>query len=135
MSVSSATRPAGRVVESTSTAVVTIWVTSAVASVLAPDLVSGSEHEHLPIALITVWVWAGLATAYAMMTPQRGSRASWTIAVAGVWISTLLVMVLAPVMVTGTDPTEIPLAVLVAPPVAAAVTGLLSLRQANLPQP
>jgi hypothetical protein len=44
-----------------------------------------------------------------------------------------LVAIFAPVMVTGTDPTTIPLATLVAPPVAAVATGMLSLRQANLP--
>ncbi len=39
--------------------------------------------------------------------------------------------VLAPVMETGSDPTQIPIAALVAPPVAAAVTGFLALGQAT----
>jgi len=54
-------------------------------------------------------------------------------AVSALWTLTALVAVLSPELVTGTDPTRIPLAALIAPPVAAVVTGLLSLRQANLP--
>jgi hypothetical protein len=38
-----------------------IWVAVVVISVFAPDLVSGSEQEHLPVAALTTWfgaVWA-----------------------------------------------------------------------------
>lgn len=115
-------------------AVTTIWASAALISVAAPDMVSGSEQEHLPLALMTVWLWAVVATAYALMTPRRASRTGWTLAVSALWAIAALVAVLAPELVTGTDPTRIPLAALIAPPVAAVVTGLLSLRQANLPE-
>jgi hypothetical protein len=117
--------------ESTATAITAIWVATAAIAIWAPDLVSGSQHEHLPIALATTWLWACLASAYAAMTPQRSSRAGWTWSVTSLWVVTAAVCVFAPAMVTGTDPTRIPLGVLVAPPVAAAVTGLLSMRQAT----
>ena len=120
-----------RIAESPATAVVAIWAGAAVTSLLSPDMVTGSEQEHLPIALATVWVGAALATAYAVMTPRGESRASWTVAVCGVWVLTAVVGVLSPVLETGSDPTRIPLAVLIVPPVAAAATGLLSLRQAT----
>jgi hypothetical protein len=84
---------------------------------------------------MTVWLWACVGSIYALMTPQRASRAGWTFSVAVVWGLMALVAILAPVMVTGTDPTSIPLAAIIAPPVAAVVTGMLSLRQANLPNP
>ena len=95
-------------------------------------MVTGSEHERLPIALMTAWAWAGVGTTYALMTPQRGSRTGWTLSIVVVWALMALATIFAPVMVTGTDPTSIPLAVMIAPPVAAVVTGMLSLRQANL---
>lgn len=113
-------------------ALVGIWASSAFISVAAPDLVSGSEHEHLPLAMLTVWLWAAVATAYALMTPRRAPLATWSASVATLWALTALVAVLSPEMVTGSDPTQIPLAAIVAPPVAAVVTGMLSLRQANL---
>lgn len=115
-------------------ALAAIWGAAALMAIGAPDLVSGSQHEHLPLALITVWLWAGAASAYALMTPARGSLAGWSLGVASLWVATALVAIAAPVMVTGSDPTRIPLAVIIAPPVAAVLTGLLSLRQANLPE-
>ena len=121
-----------RALESPLFAVAAIWTTSAVIGVATPDMVSGSEHEHLPLAMLTVWLWAAVATAYALMTPRRDGLADWSLSVAGLWAVTALVAVLSPEMVTGSDPTRIPIAALVAPPVAAVVTGMLSLRQANL---
>ena len=120
--------------ESPLTALASIWVAAALMVLGAPDMVSGSQHEHLPLALITVWLWAAAATAFASMTPSRGSLARWTLGVAGLWVATALIAVTAPVMVTGSDPTRIPLAVIIAPPVAAVLTGMLSLRQASLPE-
>jgi hypothetical protein len=113
------------------TAVVAIWICTAITVLGAPDMVTGSEHEHLPLALMTAWLWAVVGSAYALMTPQRSSRAGWTVAVVVVWLAAAVVAVLAPVLVTGTDPTRIPIAVVITPPVAAVITGLLSLRQAT----
>ncbi|MCB0895855.1 MAG: hypothetical protein H6529_05875 [Nocardioides sp.] len=42
------------VLESVATPVAVIWLAAAAISVAAPDMVSGSEHEHLPLALMTV---------------------------------------------------------------------------------
>lgn len=124
-----------RLVESPLTGIAAIWTATAVSSVLAPDMVTGSGHEHLPMALMTAWIWACVGSTYALMTPQRGSRAGWTLSVVVVWALMAMATIVAPVMVTGTDPTSIPLAVMIGPPVAAVVTGMLSLRQANLPAP
>jgi hypothetical protein len=112
-------------------AVAAIWVSSIGLALFAPDLVSGSEHEHLPLAMMTIWLWTAAATAFALMTPTGESLRGWTVSVVVLWLGVLLVGVFAPEMVTGSDPTRIPLAVVVVPPVAAIVTGLLSLRQAT----
>lgn len=113
-------------------AVIAIVASAAFISLAAPDLVSGSQHEHLPLALMTVWLWAAVAITYALMTPRTADLTGWTVTVAALWALTALVAVLAPELVTGTDPTRIPLAAIIAPPVAAVITGMLSLRHANL---
>ena len=107
-----------------------IWVASALTAIATPDMVSGSEHEHLPIAAITVWLWAAVASGYAAMTPVTNAR-DWLVGVGLVWTAMTAAAVLAPVMETGSDPTQIPIAALVAPPVAAVVTGFLALAQAG----
>ena len=116
---------------STWTAVAAVWTSSIGLAVLAPDMVTGSAHEHLPLAMISVWPWSAAATAFALMTPAGRSLRGWTRGVVVLWLGVLLAGVLAPVMVTGTDPTRIPLAVVIVPPVAAILTGLMSLHQAN----
>jgi len=107
-----------------------IWVASALTAIATPDMVSGSEHEHLPIAAITVWLWAAVASGYAAMTPIANAR-DWLVGVGLVWAAMTAAAVFAPVMETGSDPTQIPIAALVAPPVAAVVTGFLALGQAG----
>jgi len=107
-----------------------IWVASALTAIATPDMVSGSEHEHLPIAAITVWLWAAVASGYAAMTPVTNAR-DWLVALGLVWAAMTAAAVFAPVMETGSDPTQIPIAALVAPPVAAVVTGFLALGQAS----
>jgi hypothetical protein len=111
------------------TAVGLIWAASALTAIATPDMVTGSEHEHLPIAAITVWLWAAVASGYAAMTPVVRAR-DWLLTVGVVWAAMAAAAVLSPVMETGTDPTQLPIAALVAPPVAAVVTGFLALSQA-----
>jgi hypothetical protein len=78
-------------------------------SVLAPDLVSGSEQEHLPVAAVTTWLWGLVATAVATLT---------------VWpVATILSLAL-PVVETGSDPTRLPIAAMVTPVAAAVLTVL-----------
>lgn len=117
-------------------AVAAIWLATALMSVLAPDMVTGSEHEHLPIAAITVWLWAALATAFVLLGARSPTTSpAFVLGVAAVWVSTLIAVVASPVMVTGSDPTRIPIAALVAPPVGALVTAFLALQHAATQQP
>jgi hypothetical protein len=39
-----------------------IWVAVVLTSILAPDMVTGSEHEHMPLATATCWLWGLIAT-------------------------------------------------------------------------
>lgn len=53
-----------------------IWVAVLLLSLLAPDLVSGSEQEHLPVAAFTTWFWGGAGTLVFLwaMGRLRGAR-------------------------------------------------------------
>src|ERR687898_374017 len=39
-----------------------IWVAVVLISTLAPDMVTGSEQEHMPIAAATSWLWGLIST-------------------------------------------------------------------------
>ncbi len=103
-------------------AVASIWVAVAIAAVWAPDMITGSQHEHLAIAALADWFYAAIATGLVLMAfgrrGQVASRSLWmgfTIAIGSIWLIVALASVFAPSMVTGTDPTTIPVASLVSP--------------------
>ncbi len=100
-------------------AIASIWISVVLASAFAPDFVSGSQQEHLPLVGFTAWLWGAIATGIVVLTAVEGTRsgffgrAAWVALGTGVslvWLGVLLISVLAPVFVTGTDPTRIPLA-------------------------
>lgn len=116
------------VLESPTTGLAAIWLSAGLVSVFAPDMVTGSQHEHLPIAALTVWVWAAVATGYLLMGTREGRSSSPLVAGTSlVWLAVLVATVFAPVLVTGTDPTRVPIAVFVAPVAGAIATGFLAL--------
>jgi hypothetical protein len=109
-----------------------IWVAVLLISLLAPDLVSGSQQEHLPVAAFTTWFWGAIGTIVLLwaMGRLRGSsrwQPIWiglSVVTLGIWTLTTILGITLPVMVTGTDPTQIPFAALFAPPAAAMLTAL-----------
>jgi hypothetical protein len=109
-----------------------IWVAVLLISLLAPDLVSGSQQEHLPVAAFTTWFWGGVGTLVLLWAMGRlRGRPSWepiwiglSVATLGIWAVATILGITLPEMVTGTDPTRIPLAALFAPPAAAMLTAL-----------
>jgi hypothetical protein len=109
-----------------------IWLGVAALSLLAPDMVSGSEQQHLPMAALTSWLWGSVATvavfrstAGAVRSPARATlHRPLALVVAAVWLLAAAVGVLGPVMVTGSDPTRIPLCAFLAPIVATVLTVL-----------
>jgi hypothetical protein len=109
-----------------------IWVVVLLISLLAPDLVSGSEQQHLPVAAFATWFWGGIGTLVLLwaMGRLRGSsrwQPIWiglSVVTLGIWALATILTITLPVMVTGTDPTRIPFAALFAPVAAAMLTAL-----------
>jgi hypothetical protein len=116
----------------TTIGIVGIWVAVVLISVFAPDLVSGSQQEHLPVAAVTTWFWGGIATVAFLwpMSRLRGDaawRSTWvglTVAVLVIWVVATILALTLPVFVTGSDPTRLPLGALFAPIGAAMLTAL-----------
>ena len=109
-------------------AVSAIWLSAIAASIWSPDLVTGAAHEHIPLVAINVPIWALLATGFAIMAPAvtaNDRRRVWSVyagAVAIAWIAAAVISIAAPTMVTGSDPTTIPIAGVIAPIAAMAAT-------------
>ena len=113
---------------------VVIWLSVLFTSLFAPDLVSGSLQEHLPIAAIITWIF-GLAATRSVIkmlswskNPQKGTDAIWmysSISVAVIWVIVTITAIFSPVSITGSDPTRIPVAVVVAPIAGLLLTGLV----------
>jgi hypothetical protein len=112
--------------------VAAIWIGVIAVSLVAPDLVSGSEHEHLPLAGFLSWIWGLVATLGLLwgMGKLRGSvrrERLWiglVIAVAIIWGVAVVISAAMPAWETGTDPTELPVWAIVAPLAAALLTVL-----------
>jgi hypothetical protein len=109
-----------------------IWVNLLLISLLAPDLVSGSEQEHLPAAAFTAWFWGGVGTLILLWAMGRlRGKAIWrpiwiglSAVTLALWTVAMILAITLPVIETGTDPTEIPFAALLAPLAAAMLTAL-----------
>jgi hypothetical protein len=82
-----------------------IWVAVTLISLLAPDMLSGSEQQHLPVAAFSAWLWGLAATVV-------------------VWGVATILGITLPEFVMGSDPTRIPIGALVAPVAAALLTVL-----------
>jgi hypothetical protein len=109
-----------------------IWVAVALISVFAPDMVTGSEQEHLPVAAFSTWLWGLVATGAFVwaMGRLRGSadrRPIWiglAVATVAVWLVATVLGVALPRVETGSDPTRIPIGAMVAPVAAMVLTAL-----------
>lgn len=119
--------------------ITSIWFSTVLTSFLAPDMVTGSQHEHLPIVGFTMWMWATLASGLLALAEAQDRESTtaggrWTgaiIAVSAVWIAAMLIALFSPVFVTGTDPTRIPLAAILAPVGAVLTTAYLAVYAAG----
>jgi hypothetical protein len=102
--------------------VVAVWLSVGALSLFAPDLITGSEQEHLPIAALSTWLWGGLATGLILLAgavggDERGGSvwSTFAVIVVAMWAVVAVAGVWSPVMVTGTDPTHLPIVALLAP--------------------
>ncbi len=106
----------------TSASLASIWVAVVCGSIFAPDLVTGSNHDHIQIAAFVAWPIGAIASGMVLMAAASArpgiDSGAWIVfgcSVAAVWLAVLLTMAFAPAMVTGTDSTEIPIAPILAP--------------------
>lgn len=108
-----------------------IWLGVLTTSAFAPDMVTGSEQDHLSFAPMANWFWGLLATVFLLRATLFSSRNpsdghdGWmwiSIAVSAIWIAVTVISVFAPEAVTGSDPTRIPVAAILAPVVGVVLT-------------
>ena len=116
--------------------VAVIWVAVALISVFSPDMVSGSEQEHLPVAAFATWISGVIGTGAFlwMMGKLRGSvtrRPVWiglSVTTSRIddeaWVGATILSIVLPVVETGSDPTRLPVGAMVAPVAAAMLTAL-----------
>ena len=112
-----------------------IWIGVLAISLVSPDLVSGSQQEHLPLPAFLAWIWGLLATVGFLwgMSKLRGSaerKNIWiglVVAVAVIWGVAIVVSATFPVFETGSDPTHLPAWAIIAPIGAALLTTLASI--------
>ena len=116
----------------TAAGVAVIWVAVALISVFSPDMVSGSEQEHLPVAAFATWISGVVGTGafFWMMGKLRGSvtrRPVWiglSVTTMAIWTVATILSIVLPVVETGSDPTRLPVGAMVAPVAAAMLTAL-----------
>lgn len=109
-----------------------IWVAVAIVSVFAPDMVTGSEQQHLPVAAFGTWLWGLVATGAFVwaMGRLRGSatrRPIWVglaAATIAIWLVATVLGVALPRVETGSDPTRLPIGAMVSPMAAMVLTAL-----------
>jgi hypothetical protein len=114
-------------------AIVAIWLSVLLVSLFSPDLVSGSQQEHLPLAAIVTWISGALATRSVLRIIPR-SEGEWMVAslsATALWAAVAIVGIFVPPVLTGSDPTRIPLAAILAPIGGAIVTGMPGRRVGN----
>jgi hypothetical protein len=112
-------------------AILAIWAGVVLASAFAPDFVSGSQQDHLALVAGSDWVWGLIATSFVLLAAQDGVRskvvnlAPWiglALSVTIIWAAVAFISATAPVFVTGSDPTRIPMAALGIPIVGTFMT-------------
>jgi hypothetical protein len=120
---------------STGLTLVAIWASATLAVVFAPDLVTGSNQEHIQVAMFLVWPLAVVATGMVLLAAvvsRRAGEAAGPWAVYAVlnalaWLGAAVAGIYVAPMVTGTDPTTIPIASIVAPIFSVLVTAYASI--------
>lgn len=112
-------------------ALVGIWVAVVLTSLFAPDLVTGTTQDRFPLPFVVAFL-AGLAATRSVVRAFNhglGATARWTIYAATllvIWAAVAVVSIYVPATITGTDPTQLPIAAIIAPIAGAIVTGAVT---------
>ena len=117
-----------------------IWLATAAASVWSPVMITGVEHERLAVAAVIDWFPAAIASGLVLMAFSRrtrgASRSLWLgflIAIGSIWAAVACVSIFSPALVTGSDPTTVPIAVFSAPIGGVIATAFASVFVAGTP--
>jgi hypothetical protein len=118
----------------TGLAIAAIWIAITLTSVFAPDLVTGTTQDHVPLAAILAWIWGVIASRKVAVAILRRSRSlgvadsarQLAISVTAIWTICMILGVFGPEWVSGTDPTHIPISAIVAPIIALVLTQLVT---------
>jgi hypothetical protein len=112
-------------------ALVGIWTAVVLTSLFAPDLITGTTQDHFPLAFVVVLL-AGLAGTRSVVRAFNhgiGGAARWgmyALALLVIWAAVALVSIYVPATITGTDPTQLPIASIVAPIGGGILTGVVT---------
>lgn len=104
---------------------------------------SGSEQAHLPLAAMHTWIWGLIATigflwgmARLRGTAERHRRArGLALTVVAIWVGATIASAVLPVLVTGTDPTRLPIGAIAAPIAGALLTIVAAVATRLLAEP
>ena len=88
------TRWWGEVWDRPMTAAAVIVIAATLASVFAQDLVTGSEHEHLPLVALTIWPWAAAAVGYVLIAGRQGPARQLVVGASVVWAAVAIVVLM-----------------------------------------
>ena len=98
---------------------VVIWTSIIIISFFSPDMVTGSQQEHLKIVLWTAWIWGLLSSIITLRMIREKfdykTHLYLSYAIIVIWIIVTFLALLVPPFVTGSDPTKIPLGSIGAP--------------------
>ena len=107
-----------------------IWVAILFVSIFASDMVTGSEQHQMPIAAMVGPIWGIMGTGFVLLLargPSMEKKYVWMLlSIASIWLSVLFASVLSPDLVTGSDPTHIPIGAVTCPFWGAIATGFVA---------
>ena len=91
---------------------VVIWISIIIISLFSPDLITGSQQEHLKLALWTAWIWGLLASIITLRMIREKfdykTHLYLSITFIVIWAIVCILALVVPPFVTGSDPTSIP---------------------------
>ena len=51
-----------------------IWLSVVLASIFAPPMVTGTQHDQAPVAAFADWIWGAIATGAVLRASMKGIR-------------------------------------------------------------
>jgi hypothetical protein len=112
-------------------AMIGIWTAVVLTSLFAPDLITGTTQDRFPLPFVVVLL-AGLAATRSVVRAFNhglGGTARWglyAVTLLVIWAAVTVVSIYVPASISGTDPTQFPIAAVVAPIAGGILTGAVT---------